>query len=811
MELEVKLDLETLQDSENINELLSEEESNTLGGDIIQWFNADDASRQKWKDKMEEATKLALQVTEPKSYPWPKASNVKFPLITIASTQFAARSYPALVKSPDLVKFRVQGRDDGTKAARASRISQHMSYQLLEEDEKWEEDMDKALLALPILGCVFKKSYYDKTKGHNCSNLVLPKQLVVHYYAKSIEEAERKTEVYSMSERKIREKQLRGIFSEVELGPVAGYQEPEEADERQGTTPPFSANNDAPRTLLECHCYLDLDGDDYKEPYVVTVDKDSQKVLRVVSRWKSVTTEQALKIEELQKRMRSFAEGLPQPQQGQQPDPTQLEMMRRAEATIMDMQQQIQKLAEEKPTVLKIDPIEYYTKYSFIPAPDGGFYDLGFGALLGPLNNSVNTLINQLIDSGSLQNQAGGFIGKGARMKGGKFRFSPHEWKRVNVAGGMLRDSIVPLPVNPPSPVLFNLLSLLISYTERTSSVSDTMVGENPGQNTPAYNMSAMLEQGMQVFNGIFKRVYRSMRSEFRKLYALNAVYLDQEQYFQYQDSDIEALRTDYTADPKDLIPAADPNAFSNKEKVDKAMLIKQNAMQTPGYDPIQVELKWLEAMDIPDAKQLFPLQMNQETGQMEYVYPPQPNPELELKKAELQSKVQENMARAEKDFALADSQIGLNETETKKTEAEIEAIYAKIKKDMGSVELERMKLTLEESARKREEGRQQMVDTFKGMLDAASAELTLAQRDLAKANAQAVLREDVDDSSRLERETDAKVKEVEAKVENISADTEKTRQEIENLKVEKRATEVEIKAAESGINEMLSDDGPEG
>jgi chaperonin GroES len=143
--------------------------------------------------------------------------------------------------------------------------------------------------------------------------------------------------------------------------------------------------------------------------------------------------------------------------------------------------------------VLKIEPIEHYTKYSFIPAPDGGFYDLGFGALLGPLNNSVNTLINQLIDSGSLQNGSVGFIGKGARIKGGKLRFSPNEWKRVPVAGGALRDSLVPLPVNQPSPVLFNLLSLLINYAERVGSVSDTMVGENPGQNTPAYNMSALM------------------------------------------------------------------------------------------------------------------------------------------------------------------------------------------------------------------------------------------------------------------------------------------------------------------------------
>ena len=157
--IETKLDLETLQDSENINELLSDEESSKIGKDVLAWYEVDKTSRQRWEDKMEEASKLALQVKETKTYPWPKSSNVKFPLVTIAATQFAARAAPALIKAPDLVKFRVQGKDDGTKAARASRISQHMSYQLLEEDESWEENMDKALLALPILGCIFKKSY----------------------------------------------------------------------------------------------------------------------------------------------------------------------------------------------------------------------------------------------------------------------------------------------------------------------------------------------------------------------------------------------------------------------------------------------------------------------------------------------------------------------------------------------------------------------------------------------------------------------------------------------------------------------------
>ena len=672
--IDVKLKLEDLQDSDNIAELIKDEEQlNRIGAVVRQAYEADKSSRSRWEDKMEDATKLALQVVEPKSTPWEGAANVKFPLITIAAMQFAARAYPALVKAPDLVKFRVQGADpEGQKASRADRISSHMSWQLLEEDEGWEEDQDKALLALPILGCVFKKSFYDKNDGHNKSPLVLPKDLVVHYYAKSIENCERKTEVFQLSPREIKERQLRGIFSDIELlnAPIP---EPSESDKRQGLDAPFD-DVDGARTLLEQHRFLDLDGDGYKEPYVVTIDKATGKVLRIVARFEKVVTEQSIKIEELQKRVKALAEGLPQQPQNQQ----EAQIIYQAEKTAMGIQKQIEMLSEQKPKVVKIVPVEHYTKYSFIPAPDGGFYDLGFGALLGPLNDSVNTLINQLIDAGSLNNSSSGFIGRGARMKGGKLAFSPNEWKRVNVTGSNLRDSIVPLPVNPPSAELFNLLSLLISYSERVGSVTDAMSGENPGQNTPAYNMSAMLEQGMQVFNGVFKRVYRSMRSEFRKLYKLNGLYLDKEAYFSYQDSDTQIMQTDYTADTKDLIPAADPNAFSNKEKSDKASMILQRADVTAGYDPIEKELRWLSSFDVADVDKLFPRveekgQDGQPTGNMVLKFPPQPDPSLEIEKADMQRRTLEGQSRAEKDSILAESTVLLNKAKVLEMMARME------------------------------------------------------------------------------------------------------------------------------------------
>lgn len=683
MELETKLKLENIQDATNVADLFKgdkgDKDLDNIGNSVCQGYEHDESSRRRWTQKMEDATELALQLVKPKSYPWPNAANVKFPLLTIASMQFAARAYPALVKAPDIVKYRVQGEDQGgQKAARASRISQHMSYQLLEQDEQWEEDQDKAFLALPILGCIFKKSYYDNVKEHNCSKLVLPKNLVVHYYARSIEEAERKTEIFELSDREIKERELRGVFRENEYGSRPLPTDKEE-DARQGLSAP-PEDEDTPRTFLECHCYLDLDGDGYKEPYVVTVEKSSKKVARIVARFKEVVTEQSVKIDELTKRSRALAEGAMNAPEDQA-------ML--AEQQLLRWQEETRALSEQNPKVLRIKPVEYYTKYPFIPSPDGGFYDLGFGALLSPINDSVNTILNQLIDAGTLQNGSMGFIGKGARIKGGKVRFNPFEWKRVDVAGGTLKDSLVPLPVNQPSNVLFELLSLLITYAERVGSVTDAMMGENPGQNTPAYNMSAMLEQGLQVFNGIFKRVYRSFRSELRKLYNLNSIYLDQQEYFEYLDSDGKVARTDYTGDPKDLIPAADPNAFSSKEKLVKAQSIFEISQMAPGFDQIKVMQRQLEALDIPDAAEIYPV-VQAEDGTMQLKFPPQPDPEFEIKRAEEQRRALEAKTRSEVTMVEAEGRLMV-------AEADVVLKMAQAQKLGEDVKLEQFELLLKE------------------------------------------------------------------------------------------------------------------
>lgn len=708
MELDAKLSLDVIRDSNNLAEELSSDDLKKIGMQCYSDYKADEQSRSGWLETMNEANDLALQVSKDKSSPWPGAANVKFPLLSIASLQFHARAYPALVKSPNLVKFRVQGSDEtGEKAARAARIGAHMSYQYLDEDEQWEENQDAAFLVLPITGCAFKKTYYKPELGINCSRLVLPKNLVVNYYAKSMDSAQRVTELVPLYQNEIKERELKGIFAEYTQNdgkyPQPQLENPSEEDDRQGIKPP-PVDADTPRVFLEQHRLLDLDGDGYKEPYVVTIDKDTKHVARIVARIDSVQTEQALKIEELQSRMRSLAEGLPiQQALAEMPPEAQnqaLQNIRNAEQTILAMQEQVRALSEQKPKVLSIKPVQHYTRYLLIPSPDGGFYGLGFGRLMSPLNHSVNTLINQLLDSGTLQNSSSGFIGRGARIKGGKVRFKPFEWQKVDSTGGNLRDSIVPLPVNQPSAVLFQLLSLLINYAERASSVTDAMVGDNPGQNTPAYNMQAMLQQGMQLFNGIFKRLYRSFRSEIRKSYALNAIYLDPQEYFTYQDSENEVHRADYNSDPRHLIPAADPNAFSDQEKMMKAQAVAERAMMVPGYDPIQVEKRILDAMDVTDVDEVFPLvpqkdEQGQDTGAMTYKFPPQPDPEFEIKRQEEQRRTLEAQDRAA---------IGREEAAAKMMVAEANLIktMAEVQKMGDDTALKELELRLKDLADRR-------------------------------------------------------------------------------------------------------------
>jgi chaperonin GroES len=550
--------IEELLRSPNIAEDMDSEELSSLGFKLMDEINLDLTSRLEWEERNEKASKLALQVVERKTFPWPGASNVKFPLITIAAMQYHSRAYPALISNNDVVKCKVYGKDDdGEMHKRADRISRHMTYQVMEEDEGWEENTDKTLLVQAIAGTAIKKSYFDPVKGHNVSELVLPNDFVVNYYTKSIAESPRVSHRILLSSNDLHERQVRGVFLKVEDEVPPSY--PAESmltqakEDSQGVRQQ-SGDPDTPYEFFETHFWHDFDEDGYKEPYIAYIRRDTGKIYRIVARYFEDSIE--------------YHNG----------------------------------------EIIRIKPEQYFTKYGFVPSPDGGFYDLGFGVLLGPTNDSVNTIVNQLIDAGTMSVTGGGFLGRGVKIKGGDYSFKPHEWKRVDSTGDDLRANIFPLPVREPSGVSFQLLQLLINYGERIAGATDIMTGVSPGQNTPAETSRNTMEQGMKVFNGIYKRTWRAMKEEFQKLYRLNKLYLPSEPVeFEYNNELQFVLPDDYSMDMKLVKPAADPNVVSDSQRQMQAQAVLQLAQTTGGFNMYEVQKRYLDSLKVTAIDQILP------------------------------------------------------------------------------------------------------------------------------------------------------------------------------------------------------------
>ncbi len=558
LEKHITLDKDTINAS-NLCHHFTEADLKVIGDEVYRQYQKDKSSRVQWENMQQIAMNLAMQVAETKSFPWQDCSNIVFPLITIAALEFNATAYPTLMNNGSVVSFKVFGDDlQGQFRQRARKVSSYMNWQLLEDSDCWEEGIDKALMVVPIVGCAFKKTYFRQDIGKNVSDLVLPMDLVIDYYATSIEDASSITHVLSYTRNDIYERIQRGVFLDVsEDAWYKGNATPQtntndvEADKREGTSPP-QIDSETPFTGLEQHRFLDLDGDGYAEPYIVTIEEHSRTVLRIVSRIAS-------------------------------------------DADI---------LKDQAGNIIKIIPEIYFTKIPFIPSPDNSIYDVGFGLLLGPLNESVNSAINQLFDAGTLANTAGGFLGRGAKIRGGAQEFDPFSWNRVDSTGDDLKKSVFPLPVREPSPIIFQLLSLIIEYTNQIAGATEATMGQNPGQNQPADVYRTRVEMGQKIYSAIFHRIWRAMKKEFRRIYTLNGMYLPDSISFGGQHAYL--TRNDFLQDPTSISPAANPAIESKAVKMQKAMALRQAAASNPAYNVDEIEHRFLEALGIDDIPAVY-------------------------------------------------------------------------------------------------------------------------------------------------------------------------------------------------------------
>lgn len=630
----------TAIEKDNIAVDLEDDVLNRIGGEVTKHYELDFNSRTDWQKKTDNAMKLAQQVQEEKDWPWEGASNIKYPLLTEAAIQFASRALPELIKGTDIVKCEVTGDDpDGSKDARAKNISMHMSWQLDKQMPEWVPDVDRALHTHPIVGGFVKKSYFDPSIKRNVSELINLEDYVVNNKANR-NRLRRESHRYWYYQNDILEKMRSGVWLEQELG--------------EGSNPDDAGDDDQGHEIIEQHCFKDLDGDGYKEPYIITVHRLTSKVLRIVARFE----EKGIKV-------------------------------------------------NDKKEVIKIVPVDYFTMYIFLPDPAGGFYPMGFGQLLEPLNESINTLLNQLVDAGTMSNRAGGFFARGVRFRGTKQEFNPFEWKPVDVSGDDIRKAMFPLPVREPSAVLFQLLGLLIQAAKDTANIKDVLTGETKslGANASPTTVMSLIEQGMKVFSGIYKRFYRSLTEELRKLYRLNAIYLEKEESFRVAGKPYKVGQADYQVDDLEVLPIADPNMASDMQRrLQAESLLKLSGR--PGLDEKEITRRCVRALRVGEEDKLIPPD--------EKLPQQQPDPkmlEIKLKEAELQLKKMDSQAKVHE----AGMRFRLDAT---KHQLELEELKAKI----GKLEAD----TMLAMARTDDLGRSDAVELYKHKMDQLAAEVQM-------------------------------------------------------------------------------------
>ena len=536
------IELASVVDEINLMGVVHEDDVTKLARRAYEQYEVDEASREKWVEAYDKGMEMALQVKKDKSYPFSGCSNVIFPMITTASIQFAARAYPGIFPNRDIVKAKVIGDDSGV--FQVSEDGQQAEPVELPGAKANRAGRVARFMSWQLLEQM--ENWQDDTDSmlHNLpvSGCVFRK-IWWDGGPQSKYCTGRDVVVNNSAPNLEKAPQITEIF---ELYPHEVYERA--ADGRFDADAVKSVMHEGqtePVELLEAHVRYDLDGDGLPEPYVVVMTKNGGQPLRVAANY-----------------------------------------------TAADIQGDA-----------LIQPRKHYQNYNFIPNPDGSFYGIGFGWLLGPLNSEVNTAINQLNDAAHWQNSKSGFIGKRLKLRAGDQRFRPGEWKPVDTFGETIKNELVPLDFGGPSPTTFNLLSLMINAAQDISSVKDVMMGETSTNLAPT-TILTLVEQGSKQFVAIYKRIHRALHKEMRMLFQMNNERI--EDIFGLYKSildDEQASPEDFRVD-MDVLPVTDPDMVTSGAAMAKASLVMELSNQGR-VDREAATKRVLEAANIENPEEL--------------------------------------------------------------------------------------------------------------------------------------------------------------------------------------------------------------
>ena len=510
---------------DNLAELLPEEVLNPLGSELVTNYREYRASRKYWEDSYAKGLDLLGFKYENPSEPFQGASGATHPVLAEAVTQFQALAFKELLPADGPVRTRVIGVPTPQKNDQAGRVKEFMNYQLMDVMKEYEPEFDQMLFYLPLSGSAFKKVYYDDLLGRTVSKFVPADDLIVPYNATSLEDAEAVIHRIKISENDLRKQQVAGFYRDIELPKPFNEETEVEKKERmlEGTKKTF---NEDMYTILEFHINLDLEGFEDRGP-------DGQET--------GIKLPYIVTIEEGTREILSI----------------------RRNYEVEDPKKQ---------------KIPYFVHFKFLPGL--GFYGFGLIHMIGGLSRTATTALRSLLDAGTLSNLPAGFKMRGIRIRDDAQSIQPGEFRDVDAPGGNIKDSFMTLPFKEPSATLLQLMGVVVSAGQRFASIADLQVGEG-NQQAAVGTTVALLERGSRTMSAIHKRIYAALKNEFKLMARVFKLYLPNEYPYDVIGGQRMIKQQDFD-DKVDIIPVADPNIFSQAQRISIAQTELQLATSNP-------------------------------------------------------------------------------------------------------------------------------------------------------------------------------------------------------------------------------------
>ena len=547
----VSEELQAEQDA-NLAEVMDERDLMDISSELVSYYEDDKSGRQEWEDAYTEGLELLGIRYEQREEPFRGASGVTHPVIAEAVTQFQAQAYKELLPSSGPVRTQVVGAATPEVEAQSRRVQEFMNYQITNVMDEYDPEMDRLLFYLPLAGSAFKKVYFDDILDRAVSRFVPADDLYVPYNATDLNSASRITHLIRMNTNDVRKFQAAGFYRDIELSP---YDDGDEVREKERSLMGVEKTgaDDQDCTILEVHTDLDLPGFEHvspidgeqtgiKLPYIVTIDEGSSKVLSVRRNW---------------------SEGD--------------EYYRK---------------------------VQYFAHYKFLPGL--GFYGFGLLHMIGGLGRSATSIMRQLIDAGTLANLPAGFKARGIRIRDADEPLSPGEFRDIDVPGGALRDSILPLPYKEPSQTLMALLGFVVDAGRRFAAIADMQVGDG-NQQAAVGTTVALLERGSKVMSAIHKRLHYAQRQEFKMLSRVFAESLPPMYPYNVYGGEATIKQADFD-ERVDVIPVSDPNIFSMSQRLALAQTQLQLAQSNPQmHNLYEAYRRIYEAIGVHNIEALLP------------------------------------------------------------------------------------------------------------------------------------------------------------------------------------------------------------